>query len=143
MTIASILSDKGNDVITLTLPTTLKSVCDTLRANKIGAVLIKDGSGKVVGILSERDIVRQIADNGPGALEMDAATCMTSNIIVCAPSDTIQTAMALMSQGRFRHMPVMDDGALKGMVSIGDLVKRRIADAEREAEDLKSYLYAS
>ncbi|MEP0518722.1 MAG: CBS domain-containing protein [Hyphomicrobiales bacterium] len=143
MTIASILSEKGSDVFTITLPKTLLEVCSTLREHRIGAILIVDGSGKLAGILSERDIVRRIADNGPDALNADASTCMTSNVVTCGPEDTIQTAMARMSEGRFRHIPVLEDGKLAGMVSIGDLVKRRIADAEKEAEDLKNYLYAS
>lgn len=143
MTIASILNEKGNDVFTIKLPKTLLEVCSTLREHKIGAILIVDENDKLAGILSERDIVRRLADNGPEALKSDAADCMTSNVVTCAPEDTIQTAMARMSQGRFRHIPVLNDGKLSGMVSIGDLVKRRIADAEKEAEDLKNYLYAS
>ncbi|MFK8036160.1 MAG: CBS domain-containing protein [Hyphomicrobiales bacterium] len=143
MTIASILSEKGSDVFTISLPKTLLEVCSTLREHRIGAILIVDDAGKLAGILSERDIVRRIAENGPDALNSDAADCMTSNVITCGPEDTIQTAMARMSEGRFRHIPVLQDGKLAGMVSIGDLVKRRIADAEKEAEDLKNYLYAS
>lgn len=143
MTIASILSSKGSDVFTITLPQTLLEVCSTLREHRIGAILIVDDKGKLSGILSERDIVRRIAEHGPEALQVDAADCMTSNVVTCSPQDTIQTAMARMSEGRFRHIPVVEDDKLAGMVSIGDLVKRRIADAEREAEDLKNYLYAS
>lgn len=143
MTIASILSEKGSDVFTISLPKTLLEVCSTLREYRIGAILIVDDAGKLAGILSERDIVRRIAENGPDALNSDAADCMTSNVVTCGPEDTIQTAMARMSEGRFRHIPVLHDGQLAGMVSIGDLVKRRIADAEKEAEDLKNYLYAS
>lgn len=143
MTIASILSEKGSDVFTISLPKTLLEVCSTLREHRIGAILIVDDSGKLAGILSERDIVRRIAADGPEALNTDASTCMTSNVVTCGPEDTIQTAMARMSEGRFRHIPVLQDGNLAGMVSIGDLVKRRIADAEKEAEDLKNYLYAS
>lgn len=143
MTIASILSEKGSDVFTISLPKTLLEVCSTLRKHRIGAILIVDDTGKLAGILSERDIVRRIAENGPDALQADASACMTSNVVTCGPEDTIQTAMARMSEGRFRHIPVLQDGKLAGMVSIGDLVKRRIADAEKEAEDLKNYLYAS
>lgn len=143
MTIASILSSKGSDVFTITLPNTLLEVCSTLREHRIGAVLIVDDKGKLAGILSERDVVRRIAANGPAALQADASECMTSNVVTCSLQDTIQTAMARMSEGRFRHIPVVENDELVGMVSIGDLVKRRIADAEREAEDLKNYLYAS
>lgn len=143
MTIASILSSKGSDVFTITLPNTLLEVCSTLREHRIGAILIVDDKGKLAGILSERDVVRRIAVNGPDALQTDASECMTSNVVTCSPQDTIQTAMGRMSEGRFRHIPVVENDELVGMVSIGDLVKRRIADAEREAEDLKNYLYAS
>ncbi len=143
MTIASILSAKGHDVFTITLPQSLLEVCSTLREHHIGAIVIVDSKGKLAGILSERDIVRRIAQHGPDALQADASDCMTSNVVTCSPEDTIQTAMARMSDGRFRHLPVLENDQLVGMVSIGDLVKRRIADAEREAEDLKNYLYAS
>lgn len=143
MTIASILGSKGSDVFTITLPKTLLEVCSTLREHRIGAILIVDDKGKLAGILSERDIVRRIAVHGPDALQADASECMTSNVVTCSLQDTIQTAMARMSEGRFRHIPVVENDELVGMVSIGDLVKRRIADAEREAEDLKNYLYAS
>ncbi len=143
MTIASILSSKGSDIFTITLPQTLLEVCATLRQHRIGAIVIVDDNGKLAGILSERDIVRRIAENGPDALNADASECMTSNVVTCSPEDTIQTAMARMSEGRFRHIPVVENENLVGMISIGDLVKRRIADAEREAEDLKNYLYAS
>ncbi len=143
MTISSILSSKGHDVFTISLPQTLLEVCSTLRKHRIGAIVIVDGKGKLAGILSERDIVRRIAEHGPDALQADASDCMTSNVTTCSPEDNIQTAMARMSEGRFRHIPVLEDDKLVGMISIGDLVKRRIADAEREAEDLKNYLYAS
>ncbi|WP_306257604.1 CBS domain-containing protein [Pararhizobium sp. IMCC21322] len=143
MTIASILGSKGRDVFTITLPQTLLEVCSTLREHRIGAILIVDDKGKLAGILSERDIVRRIAEHGPDALQADTSECMTSNVVTCSLQDTIQTAMARMSEGRFRHIPVVENDELVGMVSIGDLVKRRIADAEREAEDLKNYLYAS
>ncbi len=143
MTIASILSEKGSDTFTVTLPQSLLEICNTLREHRIGAILVVDGAGKLAGILSERDIVREIAAHGPDALQSDASKCMTTEIVVCSPEDSIQDAMARMTTGRFRHMPVIDDGKLAGMVSIGDLVKRRIADAEREAEDLKHYLYTS
>tara|TARA_R110002124_G_scaffold43772_6_gene134392 strand:+ start:4437 stop:4868 length:432 start_codon:yes stop_codon:yes gene_type:complete len=143
MNIASILHEKGHDVFTIKLPKTLLEICSTLREHRIGAILIVDDAGKVAGILSERDIVRRIAADGPDALQADASACMTSSVVTCGPDETIQAAMARMSEGRFRHIPVVEDGNLVGMVSIGDLVKRRIADAEREAEDLKNYLYAS
>lgn len=143
MTIASILHEKGHDVFTITLPKTLQEICSVLREHRIGAILIVDDAGKVAGILSERDIVRRIATDGPDALKADASDCMTSSVVTCGPEETIQAAMARMSEGRFRHIPVVENGELVGMVSIGDLVKRRIADAEREAEDLKNYLYAS
>ncbi|MBL4646515.1 MAG: inosine-5-monophosphate dehydrogenase [Hyphomicrobiales bacterium] len=143
MTIASIISEKGSDVFTATLPQTLQETCNILREHRIGAILIVDDAGKLIGILSERDIVRKISTDGPDALQCDAEQCMTKEIVVCTPQDTIQVAMERMTTGRFRHMPVIEDGNLAGMVSIGDLVKRRIADAERETEDLKNYLYTS
>jgi CBS domain-containing protein len=94
----------------------------------------------VLGVVSERDVVRGLAVNGASVLDQTADQIMSAPVVTCAPGDTVQEAMEQMTAGRFRHLPVMDGGRLLGIVSIGDLVKRRIEDAEHEAEELKQYI---
>ena len=94
----------------------------------------------MIGIFSERDVVRQIARDGVAVLGRSVATMMTRNVICCAPADTIESTMALMTTGRFRHLPVRSDGRIIGMISIGDVVKRRVEDAEKEVESLRGYI---
>ncbi len=142
MTVLSILGNKGNEVITLPPTATLSEICDTLAKNRIGAVLIVDGT-KIAGIVSERDIVRKLAASGAAALDSIAADCMTKKLVTCTRSDTIPFIMEKMTQGRFRHVPVVEDGALVGVISIGDVVKHRIAEVEREADELRSYISAT
>ncbi len=142
MTVLSILGSKGNNVITLPPTATLRQICDTLAKKRIGAVLIVDGT-KIAGIVSERDIVRKLAASGAAALSSAATDCMTRNLVTCTRSDTIPFIMEKMTQGRFRHVPVVENGALVGVISIGDVVKHRIAEVEREADELRSYISAT
>ena len=140
MTVAAILSDKGRDVITASPEATLSEICETLAVRKIGAIVLTGGDGSIAGIVSERDIVRAVASGGAGALETAVADHMTRSVITCSPQDTINEVMERMTQGRFRHLPVMTDGALVGVISIGDVVKIRIAMAEQEAAEMRSYI---
>jgi CBS domain-containing protein len=140
MTVASILAHKGRDVTTAPGSTTLADVADLLATHKIGAIVVTRDDGTVVGILSERDVVRQIAKHGAGALDHAAESCMTRKVISCSESDTIDRVMGLMTSGRFRHIPVMEKDRLVGLVSIGDVVKRKIEQAERDAEELRGYI---
>ncbi|VAW21032.1 CBS domain protein [hydrothermal vent metagenome] len=142
MTVLSILGNKGNNVITLPPTASLSEVCETLAKKRIGAVLIVDGA-KIAGIISERDIVRKLAAAGAGALDSAAADCMTKKLVTCTRSDTIPFIMEKMTEGRFRHIPVVEDGKLVGVISIGDVVKHRIAEVEREADELRSYISAT
>ncbi|MCW2308454.1 CBS domain-containing protein [Rhodobium gokarnense] len=140
MTVAAILSDKGREVITASPEATLSEVCETLAARKIGAIVLTGEGGSIAGIVSERDVVRAVANGGAGALETAAADHMTRSVVTCSPQETINEVMERMTQGRFRHLPVMEGGALVGVISIGDVVKIRIAMAEQEAAEMRSYI---
>jgi CBS domain-containing protein len=140
VTVAAILGQKSHSIITAQAGETLKGVCALLASHRIGAVVITDGSGGITGILSERDIVKAVARDGGGALDRPTADYMTRTVKTCRPSDTIADVMAWMTEGRFRHLPVVDGGRLVGVVSIGDVVKQRIATAEQEAEMMRSYI---
>ena len=139
MSVSEILNGKGGTVITVTPETSLVDVTKTLAKHKIGALVAKDGNA-VCGIVSERDIVRHVANDGAEALQHTVADCMTKAVISCTRTDTIDTVMEKMTAGRFRHLPVIEDGELLGIISIGDVVKRKIEMAERDAEELKRYI---
>lgn len=138
--IEQILKTKGGDVTTVSDGATLLDTAKILDDARIGAIVAIDDQGAVCGVLSERDIVRQIARNGGSALDMTVADSMTRDVITAAPSDTLEKSLAIMTDRRIRHLPVVRDGDLVGIVSIGDLVKWKIAETEAEAESLKSYL---
>jgi CBS domain-containing protein len=140
MIVANILNDKGSSVATARPDTTVAEVAAKLAAKKIGAVVIVGGEGRVDGILSERDIIRAIAQRGPAALNEQAADIMTRQVTTCTTADTLDHLMVTMTSGRFRHVPVVEGGRLVGIVSIGDVVKRHIAEVEMEATALKNYV---
>ncbi len=139
MTVARIINEKGRDVVSTGPDVTLADVAAILSEKRIGAVLVMQGDD-LLGILSERDIVRALARHGPEALGKLASNCMTSRVVTCRPEDTINDVMQKMTTGRFRHLPVMENGRLAGVVSIGDVVKRRIEEVEREAEQIREYI---
>ena len=112
MTVAAILGQKSHSIITAKAEETLKGVCDLLAHHRIGAVVVTDGTGSISGILSERDIVKAVARDGVGALDRPTADYMTRTVTTCTPADTIADVMAWMTQGRFRHLPVVDGGRL-------------------------------
>ena len=140
MTVAHILQAKGREVLTARPETPIGDVARTLGERKVGAIVITDGNDRILGILSERDIVREIGRNGASALGKTAADLMTKSVKTCAESDSINKVMHKMTIGRFRHLPVETNGKLAGIVSIGDVVKRRMEEIEREAEDIRSYI---
>ena len=140
MTVAAILSEKGRQVVTMGPKQTLREVCETLAAHKIGAVVLIDADGRIGGILSERDIVRALAGDGASALDRPAEAFMSAKVVTCSDTETTDQVLGRMTAGRFRHMPVVRDGRLIGLVSIGDVVARRIELAEREAADMRSYI---
>lgn len=140
MSVAQILSSKGRAVHTALASDSLEAIAKTLADKRIGSVVITDAKGAIAGIVSERDIVRAIARNGAGALELPANSVMTSEVRTCGPGDSEAELMAVMTAHRIRHLPVVEGGRLAGMISIGDVVKFRIEAIEREAEDMKSYI---
>lgn len=140
MTVSAILAEKGTSVFTANKSSSITQIIHLLAKYKIGSIVITDETGSVCGIVSERDIVRDLAIAGTDALDADVSHCMTATVISCTPHDTVTQVMAVMTENRFRHMPVVEDGKLLGLVSIGDVVKRKIEDTEREAEEMRSYI---
>jgi CBS domain-containing protein len=143
MTVASILKVKGADVVTGTSEETLNQVAERLWQKRIGAVVVLSRAGRVEGIISERDIVIAIARDGSQALAAPVDRHMTREVMTCTRQDSVEHCMEVMTSGRFRHLPVVEEGRLVGIVSIGDVVKARIAAAEHEAEAMRSYITAS
>ena len=143
MSIAHILNDKGREVITTKPDATVSEVALLLTKHDIGAVVISNDTATVLGIVSERDIVRVISKNGSHALQLHAADIMTTNVYTAHPDDRETELMALMTERHIRHVPVMQDGRLAGMISIGDVVKQRIEEIEREAAEMKAYISTS
>ena len=140
MNVAAILKLKGREVITTAPDMTLLDIANLLGTNRIGCVVVTGIDGKVIGIVSERDIVREIARAGSKVLKEPVASCMTKAVVSCREADTIDKLMAEMTAHRFRHMPVVEKGRLIGLVSIGDVVKMRIAEAEMEAAAMRDYI---
>lgn len=140
MRVEDILRDKGRDVITVDQGETLLSALVVMKDKRIGAVLVTDNSGAVCGVLSERDVARGLPEFGAALLEKSVGSLMTRDVISCQAGDTIVKIMTLMTESRIRHLPVINDGALEGLVSIGDVVKYRIKEAEDEADALRSYI---
>ena len=143
MYVAGILNAKGSEVIATGPTETVAVTACLLNDRRIGAVLVRDGEDSVIGVISERDIIRGIAVSGAGALDMEVRELMTSEVVSCKPTDTISEVMRVMTTRRFRHLPVMEDGTLKGMISIGDVVKYRLEETELEARVLRDYVIAS
>ncbi|GAK32403.1 inosine-5-monophosphate dehydrogenase [Iodidimonas nitroreducens] len=140
MTVASILKEKGSAVTTIMESASLRDAVAMLAEKKIGAVLVLDDEGSIAGMLSERDVVRELAIQGPALLDRFVHEVMTRHVVTASPDETIASLMAVMTKGRFRHVPVVHNDRLLGLVSIGDIVKIRIAEAEMEAQSLKSYI---
>lgn len=139
MTIAAILSNKGHEVATIESAVPLADAVAELARRKIGALVVTQG-GTVVGIVSERDLVMCVGKHGAVALERPVADAMSAPAVTVDPGTPILNALALMTERRFRHLPIMRDGELIGLVSIGDLVKHRIDSIEHEAEQMRSYI---
>jgi CBS domain-containing protein len=140
MAVSHILNVKGRNVYTVRPSDSVESVVKILGEMRIGAIVVTDLHGQIAGIVSERDVVRYIASEGPGVLGKSASSIMTSNVLTCQDGDSEQELMALMTAKRIRHLPVVKDGKLNGMISIGDVVKFRIEEIEREAENMKAYI---
>lgn len=140
MNVATILKQKGRAVTTAGPSTTLLDVAEKLAAKRIGAIVIVGTGGEVAGIISERDIIRRLGTDGPSCLSRSVSESMTRQVITCREGDTLDELMAQMTAGRFRHLPVVEDGALVGIISIGDVVKHHIAEVEMEATAMREYI---
>jgi len=144
MQVRHILGDKGGNVIGIAPDATLAEAARLLAERRIGALVVKGADGALAGILSERDLVRAMAADGAKALGEGVARYLTRDVVTCRLGDTTDQLMEMMTAGRFRHLPVLDeDDRLCGLVSIGDVVKSRIAETEREAQDLRVYISAT
>ena len=142
MLVSQILKHKGDLVFTASPQETLSAAAALLHSRGVGAMVIVEGDDRVVGILSERDIVRVVAERGPPGLAQPISSSMSRDVIFAEPTETVQALLERMTDRRIRHLPVLKDGRLAGIVSIGDLVKSKIAEAEAEAETLKAYITA-
>jgi CBS domain-containing protein len=140
MNVARILKDKGRDVTTIPPTMRITDVIAVLAEKRIGAAVVCDADLRVAGIVSERDIVRILAANGPAVLNEPVSKFMTKEVMTCVEHDTVNWLMEAMTSRRFRHMPVVEGGRLTGIVSIGDVVKQRIALAELEAASMREYI---
>ncbi len=142
MKVEAVLQGKGRDVITLAPTVTVAEAVDMIHRRRIGAVVITGSDDGALGIFSERDLVRGIAEIGPRVLDLPVREVMTMVIHSCTRSHTVNEVMAMMTRRRIRHIPVIENGVLLGIVSIGDAVKARIAEVEFEASALKDYISA-
>lgn len=140
MSVERILAGKGRNVVTVLPGNTLAEAADTLSRHRIGAAVIVDGGGAVLGIISERDVVRAVAEGGAASLDQPVSSRMTSEVVTCGSICTINEIMGLMTTGKFRHVPVVEGGRLSGIVSIGDVVKHRLAEVEDEQRALRDYI---
>jgi len=140
MTVKAILSTKGSDVTTIEPTATLSDAVALLAARRIGAVVVTGAEQRVIGILSERDIVRTLAEQGENMLTAPVSEAMTRKVVTCGETETISEIMGRMTAGKFRHVPVVDQGKLVGIISIGDVVKWRLEEMERESAALRDYI---
>jgi CBS domain-containing protein len=144
MQVRHILYGKGRDVVAIASQATLCDAAKLLTEKRIGALVVKDGDGALIGIISERDLVRAIAEGGAAAFSEQVGDHMTPKPETCTEADTVESVMEVMTRGRFRHVPVLDEEKrICGMVSIGDVVKIRIAETVSEAAALRDYISAA
>jgi CBS domain-containing protein len=143
MTVKTILSAKGNNVVSIEPTATLEAAVRTLAEHRIGALLVLGPDRRVIGILSERDIVRTLAELGAAALAQPLSQVMTRRVVTCSPSETISVIMERMTAGKFRHVPVVEQEQVVGIVSIGDVVKYRLHEMEHESAALRDYIQSA
>jgi CBS domain-containing protein len=140
MSIARILSEKGREVQTIQPHRTLAEAAKVMAERRIGAAVVTGADGSVLGILSERDIVRAVSEAGAAALTEPVSKRMTAKVVTAIPDMPIESAMEIMTRGKFRHLPVVENGRLTGIVSIGDIVKRHIEKIEAETRAMRDYI---
>ena len=139
MTVRAILDSKGHHIVSVEPDAKLSAAVKLLSERKIGAVLAMS-QGRVEGILSERDIVRELGERGARVLDESVSAVMTRRVVSCRPSDTVAAIMEMMTLGKFRHLPVLEEGMVVGLISIGDIVKWRVREFENEQEALRDYI---
>ncbi|MEM6512473.1 MAG: CBS domain-containing protein [Pseudomonadota bacterium] len=139
-TVQNVLDAKGNAIFSVTAEDSLQTAVDLLSEHRIGALLVLDSNGELDGILSERDIVRKLAEIPGQVLRQQVKSLMTSKVTSCSPDDPLLTVLKVMTQGRFRHMPVMKSGHLVGVITIGDVVHQRLAELEHQAVKMQSMI---
>lgn len=140
MTVKTLLSVKGSKVVTIGPTASLDEAIATLAQHRIGALVVLGADQRVIGILSERDIIRVLSERGAGALKEPLAQTMTREVVTCEETDSVSDIMERMTHGRFRHIPVVENDRLVGIISIGDVVKQRLGDMARESEALRDYI---
>ena len=140
MNVAQILKQKGNKVISVSGKDTVFHALEVMKENHIGALLVVEASGKISGVLSERDVVRALPEVGGDLMFKPVSSLMTKDVITCTPDHSVEAVLESMTKHRFRHMPVLEGSKVVGVISIGDAVKARIDEAEHEAEALKNYI---
>jgi CBS domain-containing protein len=140
MDVKAILAAKGGSVITIDPTATLEEAAKMLASHRIGALVVAGPEQRVVGIVSERDVVAMLASRGCHSLDVPLTSVMTRNVTTCSPSDTISSIMERMTAGKFRHVPVVEEGRLTGIISIGDVVKHRLQEMENEQNALRDYI---
>lgn len=143
MLVKHILGEKGREIIAITADATLSEAARLLARKRIGAVIVRDETGALAGILSERDVVRAVADESVSALARPVSAYMTRTVATCCETDSVEDLMEMMTIGRFRHVPVLDSERITGIISIGDVVKTRIAETVQEAASLREYITAA
>ncbi len=143
MIVKAILSNKGGSVITIEPTATLETAVKTLAEHKIGALIVLGPDRRVIGILSERDIVRVLAEQGAGVLTQPLAQIMTRKVVTCSQMETVGTIMERMTTGKFRHVPVIEQDQVVGIISIGDVVKHRLWEIEQESAALRDYIQSA
>ena len=140
MKVRTMIAQKGERVLTIQANATIAAAVEILHAEKIGALVVSDDGVGVEGILSERDVGRGLQKHGAGLLDKPVSSFMTAPVKTCGMADDIQDIMAQMTRSRIRHLPVVEDGKLRGMISIGDVVKNRLEELEAEANALRDYV---
>jgi Predicted signal-transduction protein containing cAMP-binding and CBS domains len=140
MYVSDILRNKGARIVSLKADDPVPEAIALLCSNRIGAVLVLDNQGRIAGIFSERDLVRGLQRHGGAVTEKSVGELMTSPVITCSPRDPVASIEGMMTANRFRHVPVMDEGQLVGIISIGDVVKTRIEEAQSEVDALRRYI---
>jgi CBS domain-containing protein len=143
MTVRTILAAKGRDVITIDPGASLAEAAKLLAEKRIGAVLVLGADRRMVGIISERDIVQALAARGVAVLDEPVSGTMTRKVEICNEGETISSIMERMTEGKFRHLPVLDQGRLAGIISIGDVVKHRLREMERESAAMRDYILSA